>query len=52
MSEIERLKAVLARFVEVEEDECRYDHNGFCQAHYSSRPCRYEEAMECLRSNE
>ena len=35
--EIERLKEILERVVDGE--DCRIDHNGFCQTHYSDEPC-------------
>jgi hypothetical protein len=31
-AEVERLRALLLRTVEFQ-DECRYDHHGYCQAH-------------------
>jgi hypothetical protein len=32
LAEVERLRALLPRTVEFQ-DECRYDHHGYCQAH-------------------
>lgn len=37
-----------AREVADDEAKCRYDHNDFCQAHYSSRPCREEVLRDAL----
>lgn len=40
--------AEAAREVADDEAKCRYDHNDFCQAHYSSRPCREEVLRDAL----
>jgi hypothetical protein len=29
-------------------DPCRYDHNDFCQAHYSDKPCRNVTLAEAI----
>lgn len=38
----------LRQLVYVDDEHCRYDHNDFCQSHYSGRPCRMETAREAL----
>lgn len=30
------------------DEPCRYDHNGFCQEHYCSKPCKHEQARAAL----
>lgn len=38
---------LLPRFMD--DDECMYDHNDFCQSHYrSGKPCPHERARELL----
>lgn len=33
----------------VDDEECWYDHNGFCQVHYRrGKPCPHERAREML----
>ena len=31
-----------------DEDECDYDHDGYCQTHYHDKPCAHERAREML----
>ena len=37
LSEKEQMRSALARFVEITDEECRLDHNGYCQSHYVER---------------
>ncbi len=53
--EIRELKAQLARVEEAleamlfgEDEPCRYDHEGFCQTHGVSKPCRVVSARAAL----
>jgi DNA repair exonuclease SbcCD ATPase subunit len=46
--EAARLRMSLEDFVGVHNEECRYDHNDFCQAHYSDRPCYVATAKALL----
>ena len=32
----------------IDPDPCRYDHNGFCQTHYQSKPCGHEIAKQAM----
>lgn len=32
----------------IDYEQCQYDHNDFCQEHYSERPCRNQVAREVL----
>lgn len=32
----------------IDPDQCRYDHNGFCQTHYQTRPCGHETAKHAM----
>lgn len=46
-TEVERLRALVADLVD--EDECHYDHHGYCQAHsLHERPCPHERARTIL----
>lgn len=44
-----KLRGLLAEVVDRDNEECRYDHNEFCQSHYASRPCLIER---CARATE
>lgn len=49
--EVRELRASLARFVDHHgDDPCRFDHNDFCQEHYSGKPCFVAEARALLEA--
>lgn len=41
-------RGLLHRFVDHEDDPCRFDHHGDCQEHGSSGPCQVAEARRLL----
>lgn len=44
---------LLAELVEPQTEECRYDHHGYCQAHWlHERPCPVERAKALLSEPE
>lgn len=45
---VKRLAHALRVMLAVETEPCQYDHNDFCQAHYSSKPCRVEQARKAM----
>lgn len=47
-ADLAECREALAEQVAADGEPCRYDHNGFCQAHYSPRPCRIERARDLL----
>jgi hypothetical protein len=42
------LREALAALLEVQDEECRFDHDGNCQAHYVEKPCRVAMARAAL----
>ncbi|QBI19378.1 hypothetical protein ER308_07335 [Egibacter rhizosphaerae] len=43
-----RLERHLRALLEMDDPQCRYDHNGRCQAHYVESPCRVAAARSEL----
>lgn len=42
------LRLALRDLLDVQDEPCRLDHNGACQAHYVSRPCIVAAARDVL----
>lgn len=49
---VAELEAALADMLAPFREPCRYDHNDFCQAHYSGRPCHVERGRAALAGKE
>ena len=47
-----RVREFLEQFLERENPDCDYDHTGFCQEHYSHKPCIVERARALLSDRE
>lgn len=45
--ERDEYRALVLRLVD--NDPCEYDHDDFCQTHYSSKPCPHEQAQSLLK---
>jgi len=45
----EVLEGILAEFIEVNDDPCRYDHHGYCQAHFLEEDCLVKRARTTLK---
>lgn len=43
-----RLRPHLEALLEMQDEPCRFDHHGNCQAHYVEKPCRVAEARAAL----
>lgn len=48
---VKRMLELLQRVHEMHDEPCRYDHNGFCQAHFYSEPCLYGEIRNGIEGN-
>ena len=46
--EITALRLALGDMLDVEDEPCRFDHEGYCQAHRVSKPCVVAAAREVL----
>ena len=44
--EIEKAAKVIERLVD--DDDCTFDHHGYCQTHYGDNPCRNKVGLEYL----
>ena len=45
IAEIERLRGLLGEIVD--DEDCQYDHHGYCQTHnLGERPCVFERARQ------
>lgn len=47
-ADIIHLRYLLSAFVQQEEGPCEYDHHGYCQGHFMTKPCIVAEAREYL----
>lgn len=47
-AERDGLRALLDDVLDMHDESCRYDHNDFCQSHYTIRPCLIERIDAAL----
>jgi len=43
------MRELLEVMVDINDEECRHDHHGYCQSHYLEESCTIKKAKEILK---
>ena len=50
-AQLEKTRGIIEVVVEVKDDDCYYDHHGYCQAHNLEEDCHVARAKKWLEEN-
>jgi hypothetical protein len=48
----DKLRNLLKEFLDVHDEECRFDHHGYCQAHFLEKDCLIKRTKRILEGDE